>query len=617
MSLIQPADWQPQGVAELEDRAWEALRETERSVCVTAGAGAGKTEFLAQKAAYLLQTGLCPAPKRILAISFKRDAASTLAERVKRRCAPELARRFTSLTFDAFSKGLVDQFRKALPQAYRPPANYRIGFPTADSLNDFMRRRHVNGLNADQFQRAFGRRRILDNAQEVPDHLETGLAAYWEDQYTYYPEPILTFPMINRLAEYVLRTNQRVRRAVRLSYPVVFLDEFQDTQATQFELLRRAFDGSDAVFTAVGDDKQKIMGWAGAMPNAFNVFREHYDARPISLLLNWRSHAELVAVQHVIASNIDPDVEPVVARGQRSVEGDVSAVWEFANEEAELRTIAEWIGEELAGGLAAHDIAILVRARADRVENELGPVLAERDLVLRNLARNVGEISIEDLLSEELTLILMPFLRLATSRKQPAAWSRALENFSRLYAVSQDDDEQLQRINDRVQHTVRKLRDFLSKKTVADTPPDEISGILIDEIGEALIRRSTPSYQRDVDYLRVKEGFEILMAESMDGATGWSAVLDRFEGRDQVPLLTVHKSKGMEFHTMIFFGFDSRTWWSLTPDRGEEKNSFFVAFTRAMQRAFFTSCQSRGGRIVWLEELLGDAVPRIDGTTIL
>ena len=98
--LVDPESWRPQGVDDLEDRAWEALRETERSVCLTAGAGAGKTEFLAQKAAYLLQTGLCPFPKRILAISFKRDAARNLSSRVRQRCTPEHARRFTSYTFD-------------------------------------------------------------------------------------------------------------------------------------------------------------------------------------------------------------------------------------------------------------------------------------------------------------------------------------------------------------------------------------------------------------------------------------------------------------------------------------------------------------------------------------
>ena len=99
MTLVHPEAWRPQGVADLEPRAWQALRETARSVLVTAGAGAGKTEFLAQKATYLLQTGICPAPKRILAISFKRDAARNLAERVEMRCPPEQARRFELADF--------------------------------------------------------------------------------------------------------------------------------------------------------------------------------------------------------------------------------------------------------------------------------------------------------------------------------------------------------------------------------------------------------------------------------------------------------------------------------------------------------------------------------------
>ena len=56
MTLISPDLWRPQGVDDLETRAWEALRENACSVCVTAGAGAGKTEFLAQKASYLRLT---------------------------------------------------------------------------------------------------------------------------------------------------------------------------------------------------------------------------------------------------------------------------------------------------------------------------------------------------------------------------------------------------------------------------------------------------------------------------------------------------------------------------------------------------------------------------------
>lgn len=82
--------------------------------------------------------------------------------------------------------------------------------------------------------------------------------------------------------------------------------------------------------------------------------------------------------------------------------------------------------------------------------------------------------------------------------------------------------------------------------------------------------------------------------------------------------MTIHKSKGLEFHTMIFFGLDDRSWWSLSPDRAEELNSFFVAFTRAMQRAFFAYCSERGRSIRWLEDLLLPAgVAHVDGEVLV
>jgi superfamily I DNA/RNA helicase len=71
--------------------------------------------------------------------------------------------------------------------------------------------------------------------------------------------------------------------------------------------------------------------------------------------------------------------------------------------------------------------------------------------------------------------------------------------------------------------------------------------------------------------------------------------------------MTIHKSKGLEFHTMIFYGLDNRTWWSLTPNRMEELNSFFVALTRAKQRAFFTLCMERGQPLGWIEDILAPA----------
>ena len=83
--IVRPEDWVPSGVDELEANAMSVVRSIDNR-SVIAGPGAGKTELLAQRAAYLLQTGLSPAPQRILAISFKRDAASNLGARVKERC---------------------------------------------------------------------------------------------------------------------------------------------------------------------------------------------------------------------------------------------------------------------------------------------------------------------------------------------------------------------------------------------------------------------------------------------------------------------------------------------------------------------------------------------------
>ncbi len=135
-SLVPVEDWRPAGIDDLEPAAWEALRDT-GNVAVVAGPGAGKTEFLAQRAAYLLQTGLCPWPQHILAISFKRDAAANLGRRVAAR-VPEHSSRFASMTFDAFTKGLVDRFASALPPAWRMSHGYDIRIAPDREVSAFL-----------------------------------------------------------------------------------------------------------------------------------------------------------------------------------------------------------------------------------------------------------------------------------------------------------------------------------------------------------------------------------------------------------------------------------------------------------------------------------------------
>jgi hypothetical protein len=91
----------------------------------------------------------------------------------------------------------------------------------------------------------------------------------------------LTFPMIGRLAELLLRVNETARHAHALTYSHVFMDEFQDTTQVQYDLIQTLFLGTDTVVTAVGDNKQQIMLWAMAMEAPFDVFEADFGAKRI------------------------------------------------------------------------------------------------------------------------------------------------------------------------------------------------------------------------------------------------------------------------------------------------------------------------------------------------
>ena len=137
--FVSQENWRPTPGISLEGTALEVVKSP-ASMSVLAGPGAGKTELLAQRAVYLLSTGLCPPPKRILAIAFKVDAARNLQDRVHQRTEPVAAKRFESLTLHAFAKRTLDQFREALKPSLRPSANYKIIFPNRDSWAAFQQK---------------------------------------------------------------------------------------------------------------------------------------------------------------------------------------------------------------------------------------------------------------------------------------------------------------------------------------------------------------------------------------------------------------------------------------------------------------------------------------------
>ena len=625
MTRVRPDDWRPIGIDDLEPQAWRALKQP-GCACVVAGPGAGKTEFLAQRAAYLLETGICPRPRRVLAISFKSDAAENLSSRVRKRCAPEVAGRFVSLTFDAFTKSLVDRFLSAIPPDWRPTRPYEIAFLKGAQIDGFLDitrlgappawQPAIAALSSGLFEsRYVGTSRLPLVRCEPTSGLEYAIDRWWTARLRDSATTSLTFVAVNRLAELLLRACPHIVRALRATYPFVFVDEFQDTTYAQYDFLLSAFaDGRTAV-TAVGDDKQRIMGWAGARTDAFQRFQDDFAAPSIPLEFNFRSSPDLVRIQHVVARSLDAAAVPTVAQTTRQVDGDVAQVWNRQTKAAEADHLARWLAEDMARrGRAPREYALLVRQKADDFEQDLTAPFSGVGLRIRNESHGLGRTTLQEVLSDELTRIAVAVLRLGARRRAPDAWRVASAAVEILRDADQEDALACNKAEAELTSFLAELRASMATTTPgADTATAFVTRVF-SFLDLTAVARTYLEYGTGDLLTIMVEAFGTHLAACTDGASDWSACLDRFEGISQIPLMTVHKSKGLEYDTIIFVGLDDQAWWSHSPDNPEGLATFFVALSRAKQRAIFAFCQERGERrrVADLYRLLAEAgVPEL------
>ena len=286
--MVKSDDWLPKGDIILENAALEAVKNVNNCL-VIAGPGAGKTELLAQKLDYLFSTNECIFPKKILALSFKTDAAANMKNRVKKRYGDEYASRFTSLTYSAFEKMILDQYINALPEEIRPDRDYLV-----DDWDVIKATLIKNGINVNGRRMSDIRKSVENNVLNDEANLK-----FKKDllKGTRNNKAVLLYKQITKLATYIIYTNKYIRKALQMTYEFVFLDEFQDTTYDQYNLLKTCFLGSTCKLTAVGDNKQAIMRWAGANPDIFQDYKLDFKANEYQLLMNHRSVPKLIEFQ--------------------------------------------------------------------------------------------------------------------------------------------------------------------------------------------------------------------------------------------------------------------------------------------------------------------------------
>jgi len=222
--------------------------------------------------------------------------------------------------------------------------------------------------------------------------------------------------MLSVLAEHILVLNPLVLKALRGTYRYVFLDEFQDTTDLQYQLVKTAFLGSDAVLTAVGDPKQRIMQWAGALTGIFKHFKDDFEASVLRPVVNYRSAPELIRIQGILAAALERQSVPAIPPEGTSNGGGECRILSFEDSSQEARHLASLVRSWLdADSLKPRDVCILTRNKPPEYTGEVQEQLRKIGVKAR------VESELQDLLAEPLTSMLLDFLRMAAVPRAPAA----------------------------------------------------------------------------------------------------------------------------------------------------------------------------------------------------
>lgn len=530
-------EWTPADGFILEAVALEVAKSNCNDL-VVAGPGAGKTELLAQRACYLLETNTCMNPKRILAISFKKDAASNLKERVEKRCGKDLVARFDSMTYDAFAKSILDHFMNGLPIETRPNKNYEVDL--------------------------------------------TGRKSNGKD--------IISFQDISKLATQIIRTNPLIKRSLQLTYSHVFLDEFQDTTTIQYELLKICFCGSAAVITAVGDSKQRIMLWAGAKKTVFEDYQKDFSAGKKTLLMNHRSAPRLVKIQKAMYANLNE--LPVDITPSSKWEDDMGRAYLrfFEDEKHETEVICSEIINLIKGGTKPRDICILVKQTVDVYSGDIITRLADNSIKARN------ETLYQDLLKEEIVQILSCIVMLTRTKRHPNEWQNIISFFSELELLDENSKtEEYVIVETEVENLIQTFASSIKNVSEYEAFSDSIDYLLermsYDRLSNLFLEYKNKSY-----FDKIISEFKRLLWDEYLGVSDWEVAIDNFTGEDSIPIMTIHKSKGLEYEAVFFIGLEDSAFWNFTKQPDEDKCTFFVALSRAKVRVDFTFCKGRQTR---------------------
>lgn len=597
---------------------------------VLAGAGSGKTRVITNKIAHLVRN--CDMPARyIAAVTFTNKAAREMKERVAQTLGKPEARGLKVSTFHTLGLSIIKSESKAL--------NIKPGFSLFDDKDTVALLKDLteDTIDGDKDQLSLLQSCISNwkNDLITPDQLMKITLPPGEQEfvqiYKQYQQHLqaynaLDFDDLILLPTLLLRSNEKVRQKWQNKIRYMLVDEYQDTNTSQYEMVRLLV-GERARFTVVGDDDQSIYSWRGAKPQNLILLKEHYpNLKLIMLEQNYRSSGRILHCANILIQN-NPHVFDKKLFSELGY-GESLRALQCKNEEHEVeRVIAELMAHKFMNGTSYKDYAILYRGNHQSRPFEKALMLNRIPYKLSGGMSFFGRAEIKD---------IMAYLRLLVNPDDDTALLRIIntpsrgigratlekignfanqEHFSLFDAVTSPHLPHL--LSGKALHAVQsfgrwmvELSDQAQRGDTTEALRDLIKGAKYEEwIYETAT--SPKAAEMTMSNISTLYGWinGMLAGSETDPPMTLTETVNRLilrdmmeksedeDSSDAVQLMTLHASKGLEFPYVFMVGMEEgllphQT--SIDEDNVEEERRLaYVGITRAQQELIFSYAKER------------------------
>jgi ATP-dependent DNA helicase Rep len=631
-----------QGASRLNIEQKTAVRYIDGPLLVLAGAGSGKTSVITEKVAYLIKTCHIK-PQNIFAVTFTNKAAREMKERVGKLISGEQKKLLNVSTFHTLGLNIIREEIKVLP--------LRIGFSIFDSddsqmlLKDFFIQ-NVRGdnklLDIAQHTISGWKNALIDPTQALSLAKSAGEQAL-AIAYQRYNDALRAYNAVDfddliQLPVMLLENNAAVRERWQHKVRYMLVDEYQDTNSSQYQLVKLLV-GDMASLTAVGDDDQSIYAWRGARPENLNQLQQDFPhLKIIKLEQNYRSTERILKAANTLIKN-NPHLHEKKLWSELGY-GEAIRVLQTENEDEEAERIATEILTRCARKESRHrDFAVLYRGNHQSRLLEIKLQQHRIPYAVSGGTSFFARTEIKDIMAY-LRLLANPdddnaFLRIINTprRKIGAGTLEKLANYVQDAAGSRQRSSLYSAVNDigLQQHTkgeglenLKRFTHWMDKIRRNCYENDPISAIheMINDMGYQswlLQNSSTPQVaekrMENVNYLieslassmkneHTKNNSQTDGAQDAIGSAIAKLLLqDLLEQQeeddltDRVQLMTMHAAKGLEFPHVFIMGMEE----NLLPHRAsieqdtieEERRLAYVGVTRARQTLTFTLANQR------------------------